>query len=109
MIARIWHGVTNASQAEEYLGFLIERAIPDYESIEGNRGAYTLRRMEGEQAHFLTLTFWDSTEAIRRFAGADIEQAKYYPEDANFLLEFEPTVTHYQVYDGRHRSDNNPR
>lgn len=103
MIARIWHGITEARQADEYLSFLIERAIPDYESIEGNRGAYILRRMDGEQAHFLTLSFWDSAEAIRKFAGADIEQARYYPEDANFLREFEPKVTHYQVYDKRQR------
>jgi heme-degrading monooxygenase HmoA len=101
MIARIWHGVTNASQADEYLSFLIRRAIPDYESVEGNRGAYILRRMEGAQAHFLTLTFWDSAEAIQKFAGADIEQAKYYPEDARFLREFEPTVAHYQAYDAQ--------
>ncbi len=103
MIARIWHGITQASRADEYLSFLIERAIPDYESIEGNRGAYILRRSEGEQAHFLTLTFWDSVEAIRKFAGEDIERARYYPEDANFLREFEPKVTHYQVYDGHEK------
>ncbi len=103
MIARIWHGITEAGQADEYLSFLIERAIPDYESIEGNRGAYILRRSEGELAHFLTLTFWDSADAIRKFAGADIERARYYPEDANFLREFEPTVTHYQVYDAQQK------
>jgi hypothetical protein len=30
MIARAWHGMTAASKADEYLKFLIERAIPDY-------------------------------------------------------------------------------
>jgi hypothetical protein len=34
---------------------------------------------------------------IHGFAGDDVEQAKYYPEDAEFLLEFEPTVVHYEV------------
>ena len=37
---------------------------------------YILRRIEGEQAHFLTLTFWESREAIQTFAGAEIEKAK---------------------------------
>jgi heme-degrading monooxygenase HmoA len=43
------------------------------------------------------LTLWESEEAIKRFAGSDMERAKYYPEDEQFLLELEPTVTHYQV------------
>ena len=43
------------------------------------------------------MTFWDRIESIRAFAGDDIEAAKYYPEDADFLLEYEPTVVHYEV------------
>jgi hypothetical protein len=42
----------------------------------------------------MTLTFWKHTEAIKAFAGEDLEKAKYYPEDKNFLLEFEANVTH---------------
>jgi heme-degrading monooxygenase HmoA len=101
MIARIWHGVTPAAQADEYVAFLNLTGMPDYRATEGNRGAYLLRRIEGDQAHFLTLTFWDSTESIQKFAGADIEQARYYPEDKDFLLEFEPTVQHYQVMESK--------
>jgi heme-degrading monooxygenase HmoA len=56
-----------------------------------------LRRIEGNKAHFLLLTLWESEEAIKRFVGSNIEKAKYYPEDEQFLLELEPTVTHYEV------------
>ena len=97
LIARTWHGRTAAIKADEYLKFLIERAIPDYQSIAGNCGVTILRRIRDEEAHFLILTLWESREAIEAFAGADIEQAKYYAEDRVFLLEFEPTVTHYEV------------
>ena len=38
-----------------------------------------------------------SLEAIKGFAGEDVEVAKYYPEDKEFLLEFEPKVVHYEV------------
>ncbi len=100
MIARIWHGKTRAADAGRYLEFLKQRAIPDYKSVRGNQGVYLLRRVEGEQAHFLTLTFWESRQAIEGFAGAEIEKAKYYPEDKDFLLEFEPTVSHYEVVTG---------
>ncbi|WP_227379626.1 antibiotic biosynthesis monooxygenase family protein [Haladaptatus halobius] len=98
MIARIWHGRTSREKADDYLEFLNQRAIPDYESSSGNRGSYVLHRLEEGEAHFLTLTFWDSKDAIERFAGPDIETAKYYPEDEDFLLEFEPTVKHYETY-----------
>ncbi len=43
------------------------------------------------------LTLWESEYAIKRFTGSDMEKAEYYPEDALFLLELEPTVTHYEV------------
>lgn len=95
MIARIWHGRTTLEKADAYLAFLEARAIPDYRSIAGNRGAYVLRRVEGDVAHFLTLSLWDSMAAIEAFAGKDVLKAKYYPEDRDFLLEFEPEVRHY--------------
>lgn len=98
MIARIWHGITPASRADEYLRFLEGRAIPDYRSTPGNVAVFILRRFEGDVAHFLTLTHWESMEAIAAFAGADVERAKYYPEDFEFLLEYEPTVQHFEVY-----------
>ncbi len=97
MIARIWHGVTVAEKAEKYLDYLNETGVPDYRATEGNRGVYVLRRIEGDRAHFLTVSFWGSIEEIKRFAGPDPERAKYYPEDERFLLDFESTVGHYEV------------
>ena len=98
MIARTWHGVTPATKADEYLDLMLAVAVPDYKAIPGNRGATVLRRIEGDVAHFLLLTLWDSIDAIRQFAGDDIEQAKYYDFDADYLLELEPNVTHYEVF-----------
>ena len=100
MIARIWHGRTSAAKADAYLAFLRQRAEPDYTRILGNRGVYILRRRERDEAHFLTLTHWVSPDAIEAFAGRDISRARYYPEDREFLLEFEPTVAHYEIHAG---------
>ena len=97
MIARIWHGVTPGSKAEQYLDYLNETGIPDYRATEGNQGVYVLRRIEGNRAHFLLLTLWESLDAIKRFAGPDFEKARYYPEDDEYLLERELTVDHYEV------------
>ncbi len=100
MIARIWHGVTPAARSDEYLEFLNRTGVPDYRTTEGNRAVYVLRRIEEDRAHFLTLTLWDSIEDVKRFAGLDPNKAKYYPEDEEFLLGFEPTVEHYEVVAG---------
>ncbi len=97
MIARTWHGVTPASKSAAYLDYLNKTGVPDLRATRGNQGVYVLRRIEGEQAHFLLISLWESKEMIKEFAGADIEQARYYPEDKIFLRELEPTVTHYEV------------
>jgi heme-degrading monooxygenase HmoA len=97
MIARTWHGITEASKADEYADYLNKTGVPEYQATPGNLGVYVLRRIVGNKAHFLLLTLWESEEAIKKFAGSNIEKAKYYPEDEQYLLELEPTVTHYEV------------
>jgi len=97
MIARIWHGVTRAADYDAYWSLLQRLAIPDYRRTPGNLGVRLFRRLEGERAHFLTLSYWASLDAVRAFAGDDVDVAKYYPEDREFLLEFEPTVQHFEV------------
>jgi len=97
MIVRMWHGRVLTSKARSYQNFLNKRAVPDYQSIEGNIGVYVLEREEGKITHFITMTFWESLDAIKSFAGDDAELAKYYTDDNEFLLEFEPRVVHYEV------------
>jgi len=98
VIARLWHGITPTEKADDYLAFLQQRALPDYRGTAGNIAAYILRRTDGEVTHFTTLTYWDSLKSIQAFAGADIARAKYYPEDSDFLIEFESTVEHSELY-----------
>ncbi len=45
----------------------------------------------------LKIESWESWDAIRRFAGDDIDAAVYYPEDKEYLLTLEPKVIHYEV------------
>ena len=98
MIARIWHGTTNADKADEYLEYLNKTGIPDYQETPGNCGAFVLRRIENDIAHFQTVSFWDSIESIKKFAGEDYEKARYYAEDKKYLLEFEPYVMHCETF-----------
>ncbi len=97
MVVRMWHGRVPTSKAQAYREFLKKRALPDYQAVPGNISVHILERHAGEVTHFITLTFWQNMSTIRGYAGDDVDQAKYYPEDADFLLEFEPTVVHYEV------------
>ena len=74
-------------------------ALADYRETEGNLGAWCLHRREGDLVHVEMFTLWTDEAAIRRFAGDDIQVAKYYDFDSDFLLELEPNVLHFDVDD----------
>ena len=97
MIARRWHGRIPAEKAEEYLGLTREVGLAEYRRTPGNIGAWCLHRREGDLVHVETFTFWDSEEAVRRFAGEDMLKAKYYDFDPDYLLELEPEVVQFEV------------
>ena len=96
-IARIWRGATRAHDSDRYVEYLKETGVADYLATPGNRGVEILRRDDGDRTLFTIVSLWDSLDAIRGFAGEDVELAKYYPEDDPYLLERDPTVVHYTV------------
>lgn len=98
MIARIWHGMVPLSKTAEYLKLMRTTALPEYRATRGNRCAWCLHRSEGDVTHFEMLTFWDDSDAIKRFAGDDYSLAKYYDFDSDYLIEMEARVRHYAVY-----------
>ena len=97
MIARIWRGVVKPDDATAYLAYLHLTGVPDYRATPGNLGVTILQREIEQGVEFTTLTFWESMEAIKAFAGDDPEIARYYPEDDQFLLTREHRVEHFEV------------
>jgi heme-degrading monooxygenase HmoA len=97
MIARTWRGGTRSADADAYVDYLLETGIREYRATPGNRDAFILRRDEGDRTEFVTLTFWDSMDAVRGFAGDDVELAVFYPEDDRFLVDRETVARHYEV------------
>ncbi|MDQ3866367.1 MAG: antibiotic biosynthesis monooxygenase [Actinomycetota bacterium] len=75
MIARVWRGSTAPDNAAPYVEHLRTATFPALRAIGGHRGAYALRRDEEASTEFLVVTLWDSVEAIRAFAGDDVELA----------------------------------
>jgi len=75
MIARIWKGVVRRTDADAYADYIRATGFAEYAETAGNRGAWMLRRDEGEHTEFITLSLWESVAAIKAFAGDDIEVA----------------------------------
>ena len=97
MIARTWRGAVRREDADRYVEYLQRTGIPEYRATPGNRGAWILRRDEGDTTEFVTLSFWDSMESVEGFAGPDPARAVFYPEDDRFLVERDLEVTHYEL------------
>ena len=97
MIARIWRGATRLADAQAYVAYLRRTGLAEYRQTPGNAGAWVLWREAGDEAEFMTLSYWESEEAIRRFCGDDIRRAVFYPEDDRFLTRRDLTVEHFHL------------
>jgi heme-degrading monooxygenase HmoA len=99
MIARMWKGVVRLADADVYADYIRDTGFAEYGRTAGNRGAWMLRRDTGDHTEFITLSLWETIDAIRAFAGDDIEAAVLYPEDERYLVGGQSTVMHYEVAD----------
>ena len=99
MIARIWRGAVRTGDADDYAQYIRDTGFAEYGPTAGNRGAWMLRRDNGGETEFLTLSMWESRSAIKAFAGEDIEAAVLYPEDEKYLIGGESSIAHYEVVD----------
>lgn len=99
MIARIWRGMTDKDQAGHYLAYLRETGLKDYAKTPGHLGAFVVRRDQGEHCEIQIISLWQSMDAVRAFAGKNVDQSVYYPDDRHYLLDMEPLVRHYDVAD----------
>jgi heme-degrading monooxygenase HmoA len=98
MIVRMWRGWVGTDRAAEYVEYVNTTGIAGYRQTPGNLDAQLWTRDLGDgRTEVVTTSWWESLEAIHGFAGADIEQAVFYPQDEDFLVDQEKTVTHYEV------------
>ena len=97
MIARLWHGWTSRENAAPYERFLREHMFPSMQSVPGFRGAELLRRDDGDEIAFVTITRFESYDAVRAFAGEDYEQAVIEPEARALLSRHDERSEHFEV------------
>ena len=97
MIARVWEGAVASGRGDAYAAYLDRTGVRDCRATPGNRGVLVLRHDAADRTEFVFISLWESMDAIRRFAGNDVDRARYYDEDRDFLLSLEPTVRHYDA------------
>ena len=95
MVTRIWHGYTKPENADAYHQLLTTKILPGIHRVKGYHGTYLLRRELKEEVEFITLTLWESLDAIREFAGQDYEIAVVPPEARTLLVRFDERSEHY--------------
>lgn len=97
MIARHWRGWTKLADADTYEKLLTQTVLPALKEIEGYKGGYVLREDNPQESEFVVVNFFDSLEAVRRFAGPDYSVPVFEPEARKLLSRIEPVARHYDV------------
>jgi heme-degrading monooxygenase HmoA len=94
-IMRIWYGYTAPGNADAYEQLLTTDILPGIHRIDGYGGAHLLRREAGGEVGFITITRWDSWEAVEKF-GAEAHGGAVVPVRARELLtRFDDEARHY--------------
>ena len=97
MIARHWRGWTRLQDADAYEALLKSKVLPGLREIAGYRGGYILRNDGAAESEFVVINFFDSLDAVRKFAGPKYDVAVFEPEAKVLLSRFEPLANHYEV------------
>ena len=97
MIARHWRGWTQVSDADAYEKLLTEKVLPGLTQVDGYKGGYILREDGPQESEFVVVNFFDSVEAVRRFAGPEYSIPVFEPEARRLLSRIEPVARHYEV------------
>ncbi len=90
-VARIWRGKTAPENANEYTRYLYEHGVLKLESL-GARGVQMFREDRAGDCYFMVISFWDTREAMTRWAGADPNKIRHLERDPELLLELPQSV-----------------
>ena len=97
-IFRVWHGWTRkGADADAYERMLRDAILPGIHRIDGYEGTWLLRRDQGDEVEFVTITTWKSWEAIEKFAGKDRTHSVIDPKAAALLTRHDENSDHFEA------------
>lgn len=97
MIVRSWHGIVPIDKAEGFSEYILITGIAEAKATVGNLGAYIHHQIQDKFEHFFMVSYWDSMESIKAFAGNTPHIAVTYPEDDKYELISDPIVLHHEI------------
>jgi heme-degrading monooxygenase HmoA len=97
MVARIWHGRTPLAKADEYKQYIYDVGIKKIASLPGNRGVQMMVMKTAEIGDFTVISYWDSIDAIKGYAGENYTQVHDLPKDKDYLIDHKPLVRHLDL------------
>jgi heme-degrading monooxygenase HmoA len=69
MIGRFWRGWATSQHAQAYEELFRTSILPGLQRIDGFAGAYVLRKDAGEEVELMTITLFESLEAMNSGVG----------------------------------------
>ena len=96
-IARIWRGRVPREKAAEYQKYNYEAGVRPLMAIA--LGVQALREDRETETEFVTISYWESVEAMSRFTGGDPTKIHHLPRDEEFLIEIPKSVQILQIYE----------
>ena len=97
MIARIWRGWAPLATADDYQRHYETEVSGQLRAVSGFHGARLLRRDDGTEVMFTSITFFTGLDDIRGFAGGDFELAVVEEAARQALSRWDERVSHHQV------------
>ena len=101
MIAREWKARCPMTQKAGFIKYLYQTGIKDSSGTIGFKGAQIFTRDLEENTEVTLISYWDSLNAIKAFAGDNIEIARLYQDDYKYELEPDTFVSHYEVIENQ--------
>ena len=89
-IVRIWRGRTPRDHADEYGAYNYEVGIKPLSKKA--LGVQTLREDRENETEFMTISYWESVEAMSKFTGGDPREVHHLERDKEFLIELPKEV-----------------
>ncbi|MBP2707043.1 antibiotic biosynthesis monooxygenase [Microbispora sp. RL4-1S] len=97
MIARVWRGWAEAAKADDYRRHYESEVAEHLRHVPGFAGARLLRRPDGDEVMFTSITYFTGMDAIRAFAGEDPERAVVEEGARLALTRWDDRVVHHEV------------
>ncbi|GEM_PF-881250 len=97
VIARAWRAQAAADRAPAYAEHVRSHVLPALRRQPGYMRMLLLQRPASGMVEITVVTLWQSLDAIRGFAGPDVERAVVAEEAAALLAQYDSRAQHYEV------------